>query len=48
MWRGLGFDYRDVDGFCRSVHIKMVRELDYLLTPDRYVGQPPEADDMDF
>lgn len=40
--------YQDIPGFCASVPITRVAELDYVLTPGRYVGLPDEADDFDF
>ncbi len=40
--------YRDIPGFCASVPIERVAELDYVLTPGRYVGLPEEEDDFDF
>ncbi|HCT84795.1 MAG TPA: DNA methyltransferase [Candidatus Margulisbacteria bacterium] len=47
-WRNKEYEYEDVKGFCCSVHIDRVRELDYVLTPGRYVGLPDEEDDFDF
>jgi type I restriction enzyme M protein len=40
--------YEDVAGFCKAVPLDRVRELDYVLTPGRYVGLPDEEDDFDF
>ncbi len=47
-WRNPDGDYEDVKGFCNSASIERVRELDYVLTPGRYVGLPDEVDDFDF
>ena len=47
-WRNPDGDYEDVKGFCNSASIKRVRELDYVLTPGRYVGLPDDEDDFDF
>ncbi len=40
--------YKDIKGFCASVSKEKVAELDYVLTPGRYVGLPEEDDDFDF
>jgi type I restriction enzyme M protein len=47
-WRNPDGDYEDVKGFCNSAAIDRVRELDYVLTPGRYVGLPDDEDDFDF
>jgi type I restriction enzyme M protein len=47
-WRNPDGDYEDVKGFCNSTSIERVRELDYVVTPGRYVGLPDEEDDFDF
>ena len=47
-WRNRGGCYEDVAGFCASVSIDKVAELDYVLTPGRYVGLPDEEDDFNF
>lgn len=47
-WRNPDGDYEDVKGFCNSAQIERVRELDYVLTPGRYVGLPDDEDDFDF
>jgi type I restriction enzyme M protein len=47
-WRNPNGDYQDVPGFCNATKISRVAELDYVLTPGRYVGLPEEEDDFDF
>jgi type I restriction enzyme M protein len=47
-WRKPKGKYEDIKGFCNSATIERVRELDYVLTPGRYVGLPDDEDDFDF
>jgi type I restriction enzyme M protein len=47
-WRNPDGNYEDIKGFCNSAPIERVRELDYVLTPGRYVGLPDDEDDFDF
>lgn len=47
-WRNVDGKYEDIPGFCASVPIERVGELDYVLTPGRYVGLPDDEDDFNF
>ncbi len=47
-WRKVGGAYEDVKGFCNSASVERVRDLDYVLTPGRYVGLADDEDDFDF
>lgn len=47
-WRNQDGQYQDIAGFCASVDITKIAELDYVLTPGRYVGLADEDDDFDF
>ncbi len=47
-WRNKDGGYEDVKGYCNTAPIERVRELDYVLTPGRYVGLAEEEDDFDF
>jgi len=47
-WRNPDGNYEDIKGYCNSASVERVRELDYVLTPGRYVGLPDEEDDFDF
>ena len=47
-WRKKKAKYKDIPGFCASVRTEKVKELDYVLSPGRYVGLAEEDDDFDF
>ena len=47
-WRNIDGVYEDVSGFCAAVSVERVAELDYVLTPGRFVGLPDEEDDFNF
>ncbi|MBJ9954744.1 MULTISPECIES: type I restriction-modification system subunit M [Acinetobacter] len=47
-WRNKDGMYEDVAGFCASVPLEKVAELDYVLTPGRYVGLADDEDEFDF
>lgn len=47
-WRNPNGNYEDVKGFCNATPVEKVKELDYVLTPGRYVGLADEEDDFDF
>ncbi len=48
IWRTGEAEYQDIKGFCASVPLSRVAEVDYVLTPGRYVGLPDEEDDFNF
>jgi len=47
-WRNPDGKYEDIKGFCAAAPIERVQELDYVLTPGRYVGLAEVEDDFDF
>lgn len=47
-WRNQNGNYEDIKGFCNSASIERVKELDFVLTPGRYVGLPDDEDDFNF
>lgn len=47
-WQKKEKSYEDIKGFCKSATVEEVKNLDYVLTPGRYVGLPDEEDDFDF
>jgi type I restriction enzyme M protein len=47
-WRNPKGTYADVPGFCCAAPLSRVKELDYVLTPGRYVGLAEEEDDFVF
>jgi len=47
-WRTTGGSYEDVPGFCMAAPLARVQELDYVLTPGRYVGLPDDDEEFDF
>ena len=45
-WRdGSAGEYADIAGFCKSATLEEIQGHGYLLTPGRYVGAAPPADD---
>lgn len=41
-------NYEDIKGFCKSTTYEEVKELNYVLTPGRYVGLEEIEDEFDF
>ena len=40
--------YADIPGFCKSCTLEEIKEMDYVLTPGRYIGLPDDEDDFNF
>jgi type I restriction enzyme M protein len=40
--------YADIPGFCKSATLKDIKEMDYVLTPGRYIGLPDDEEDINF
>ena len=47
-WRTSHADYKDVQGFCKSSTIEEVKNMNYVLSPGRYIGLPDDEDDFNF
>lgn len=47
-WRNPKGKYEDIKGFCNSASFDRVKELDFVLTPGRYVGLPDDEEDFNF
>jgi len=47
-WKIGSDDYEDIKGFCKSTDLTEVRDLNYVLTPGRYVGIEDIQDDFNF
>ena len=47
-WRNSDGSYEDIAGFCAAATVSKVAELDFVLTPGRYVGLSDDEDDFDF
>ena len=46
-WQNESDDYADEPGFCKSASFEEIRKHDYVLTPGRYVGMPPQEEDSE-
>lgn len=46
-WLACSDEYKDEAGFCKAVSISDVAASNYMLTPGRYVGLAPEAEDSE-
>ena len=47
-WRTGEAEYEDEQGFCKNVSIEEVKELNYAITPGRFVGFADDEDEFIF
>ena len=47
-WLNSRDEYNDIAGFCKSCTTEEIRNMDYVLTPGRYIGLPDDEDDFNF
>jgi type I restriction enzyme M protein len=47
-WLNSRDEYNDIPGFCKSCSLEEIRNMDYVLTPGRYIGLPDDEDDFNF
>jgi len=47
-WLNSRDEYNDIPGFCKSCTLEEIRNMDYVLTPGRYIGLPDDEDDFNF
>lgn len=47
-WLNSRSEYIDISGFCKSSSLEDIKNVDYVLTPGRYIGLPDEEDSFDF
>lgn len=47
-WLSGNGDYADIHGFCKSATLEEIKNLNYALTPGRYIGLPDDEEDFNF
>lgn len=47
-WLNSRDEYNDLAGFCKSCSLEEICNMDYVLTPGRYIGLPEDEDDFNF